>query len=150
MSSSTVRRWQLLVFLAQLLLLAPASAAKDLTQTITRLEAKLNEALMACDSVSLGTLWAKDMTFVFPNGVAETQAQRLEGLAQCTPGAQQSRIESLTVAGYGETAVAVVLSDWSATINGKPFSARFRATHVWAKRDRIWALVAAHVSQLKQ
>ena len=150
MNSSVVRSGQLLLCLAQLLCLPRASAAEDTTQMITRLETELNEALMACDAKVLGRLWAPDMTFVFPNGSAETQNQRLEGLAQCTPGSQKSMIESLSITGFGETTVALVLSDWSATINGKPFAAKFRATHVWAKRVGKWALVAAHVSQIKQ
>lgn len=126
-----------------------ANAATDNEHAITRVETDLNDALMACDAKALGRLWAEDMTFVFPNGVAETRKQRLDGLSTCVPGAQRSTIETITITDLGESVSALVLSNWTATFNGKPFAAKFRATHVWARRAGAWVLVAAHVSQLK-
>lgn len=129
---------------------AYATDAASNTETITRIERELNDALMACDATALGKLWADDMTFVFPNGAQETRKQRLDGLAECTPGAQRSTVESIAVTDLGHTVVAIVLSDWSSSFNGKPFAAEFRATHVWTRRKGAWVLVAAHVSQLKR
>ena len=126
-----------------------SDAASNNVQSIAAVEATLNDALMDCDATTLGKLWAEDMTFVFPNGTEETRRERLEGLSQCVPGAQRSIVETVHVKDLGETTVALVLSAWSASINGKPFAAKFRATHVWAKRGDSWVLVAAHVSQLK-
>ncbi|MBI3714601.1 MAG: nuclear transport factor 2 family protein [Betaproteobacteria bacterium] len=117
--------------------------------SIEALEMRLNDALMACDARELDLLWDDELTFVFPNGVAETKAQRIAGQARCTPGAQRSVIDSVAVRPYGDTAVAVVLTSWSSVINGKPFAAQFRATHVWALRTGRWKMVAAQVSQLK-
>jgi ketosteroid isomerase-like protein len=54
------------------------------------------------------------------------------------------------VKSYGDVAVALVVSRWNGTTEGKPFSMRFRATHVWAKQVGEWKLVAAHVSQMKE
>ena len=57
--------------------------------------------------------------------------------------------ESVAVNVYGDVAVAIVLSKWTGTTDGKPTSSHYRATHVWAKRAGDWKLVAAHVTQLK-
>lgn len=129
---------------------AATTTAADTTKVITRIETELNDALMACDAAALGRLWAHDLSFVFPDGAVETRQQRLEGLSRCTPGAQRSTVESIAVTDMGDSVVALVLSDWSASFDGKPFAAKFRATHVWAKRAGGWVLVAAHVSQLKR
>jgi ketosteroid isomerase-like protein len=141
-----------LILSAALLWVRPAATVPVTghdAEAITRVEMELNDALMACDGAALRRLWAEDMTFVFPNGVMETRAQRLGGLSDCTPGAQRSTVESISVTHLGDSVVALVLSAWSASIDGKPFAAKFRATHVWARRKGGWVLVAAHVSQLK-
>jgi ketosteroid isomerase-like protein len=129
---------------------ANANPNANATETVTRIERELNDAPMACDAAALGRLWADDMTFVFSNGAEETRTQRLDGLADCTPGAQRSTVKSIAITDLGDTVVALVLSEWSSSFNGKPFATEFRATHVWTRRKSAWVLVAAHLSQLKR
>ena len=138
-----------LIFGMALLPSAGALAANPTSREVEQVEAKLNEALMACDAGALGTLWADELTFVFPNGALEDKAKRIAGLTDCTPGKQQSTIESVSVNVHGSTAVAVVLTSWKSEFDGKPFAAKFRATHVWASGGSGLVLIAAHVSQLK-
>jgi ketosteroid isomerase-like protein len=51
---------------------------------------------------------------------------------------------------YGNTAVVTVLSTWSGKANNQAYSSQFQATHVWAKQQGRWQLVAAHVSPVKK
>ncbi len=136
--------------LVSILSLPGTCLASDLTALeVSQVERKLNDALIVCDARILNTLWDDDLTFIFPNGVAEDKEKRLKGLADCVPGKLQSTVETISTKVYGNVGVAIVLSSWASEINGKPFAAKFRATHVWARKANGIVLVAAHVSQLK-
>jgi len=135
---------------AALLLQATNLPAKITTTTVEQLEEALNTALVRCDAARLGRLWDDQLTFVFPNGNLATKSERLAGLATCTPGSPGAINESVDVKVYGDVAVAIVLSKWTGTAEGKPFAARFRATHVWTAREGRPVLVSAHVSQMKE
>ena len=138
------------IVFVSILMLPCSCLAADLTSLdISQVEQKLNDALVACDARVLTTLWDDDLTFVFPNGVAEDKKKRLAGLADCVPGKLQSIVETISTKFYGNVGVAIVLSGWASEINGKPFAAKFRATHVWARKANGIVLVAAHVSQIK-
>lgn len=125
-------------------------AAEDSASAVERLEQDLNTALVKCDAAALDRLWDDEMTFLYPNGRLSTKPERMAGLKRCTPGSPASEIESVKTKAYGDVAVAIVTSKWSGSSEGKPIAARFRATHVWARRAGSWALVSAHVSQIKE
>jgi ketosteroid isomerase-like protein len=138
---------------AAILLLAQAaggSAPEDTAAMVRRLEDELTVAFNKYDSAALGRLWSDDLTFVSPNGSLARKPERLAGLKNIPAEIPQSTNESVDVRGFGDVAVAIVVSKWSGTNGGKPFVARFRATHVWAKRAAEWKLVSAHVSQIKE
>jgi ketosteroid isomerase-like protein len=136
--------------LAALATPAALSAQDDAVAAVGRLEEELNTALVKCDAAALDRLWAAEMTFVFPNGRVATKTERMAGLKRCTPGSPASDLESVQTKAFGDAAVAVVTTKWSGSAEGKPVNARFRATHVWTRRAGQWALVAAHVSQVKE
>lgn len=129
---------------------ARLSAQDEAVAAVARLEEELNTALVKCDVAALNRLWAEEMTFVFPNGRVATRAERIAGLKRCTPGSPASQIESVSTKAFGDAAIAIVTSKWSGAADGRPIDARFRATHVWARRAGQWALVSAHVSQVKE
>jgi len=124
-------------------------AQDDTAKMIERLEDELNAAFHRFDASALDRLWDEDLAFVSPNGTLANKAERLAGLESPPPNIPTSANESVAVKVYGDAAVAIVLSKWSGTTDGKPFVTRFRATHVWARRSGQWKLVAAHVSQMK-
>jgi ketosteroid isomerase-like protein len=126
------------------------SAQGGTAAVVERLENELNAALVGCDVASLDRLWDDELVFVFPNGGMATKAERLAGLKRCTPGSPSSSNESVKTSVYGNVAVAIVLSKWSSTAEGKPRVTRFRATHVWVERSGHWALVSAHLSQIRE
>lgn len=117
------------------------------------LERQLSDALVRQDAALLDHLWSKDLVCTFPDGKMSNKAQRL---ALQKPNAQPSPPQSVTtndeikVFPYGNTAVVTVLSTWKGTSNNQPFSSQFQATHVWAKQQGRWQLVAAHVSPVKK
>ena len=146
----------LLITLAASLINAQAER-KATTHTVERqlieLERQLSDALVKEDAAVLDRLWSNDLVFTFPNGKVSNKAQRLAGQK---PAAQPSQSESVTtndevkVYRYGNTAVVTVLSTWRGKANNQEYSSQFQATHVWAKQQGRWQLVAAHVSPVKK
>lgn len=120
---------------------------------LIELERQLSDALVREDAAVLDRLWSNDLVFTFPNGKVSNKAQRLAGQK---PGAQPSQSESANVNDevkvylYGNTAVVTVLSTWSGKEKNQTYSSQFQATHVWAKQEGRWQLVAAHVSPVKK
>jgi uncharacterized protein (TIGR02246 family) len=126
-----------------------ARADDDRAATIKRLEDSLVAAFNKYDAAALERLWADDLTFVMLNGSVASKAQRLAGLKPIPANIPQSANESVDVRFYGDAAVAVVLSKWDLTVDGKPVTSHYRATHVWAQHDGRWQLIAAQVTQVK-
>jgi len=120
---------------------------------LIELERQLSDALVREDAAVLDRLWSNDLVFTFPNGKVSNKAQRLAGQK---PAAQPSQSEAATtndevkVFLYGSTAVVTVLTTWSGKENNQAYSSQFQATHVWAKQQGRWQLVAAHVSPVKK
>ena len=133
-----------------LLVLSATSMAKsDTANAIEGLEEELNSAFNRFDSATLDRLWGEDLVFISPNSTLANKAERLAGLKPPPPNIPTSTNESVVVNHFGDVAVAIVVSKWTGTNEGKAFTTYFRATHVWAKRAGQWQLVSAHVSQMK-
>jgi ketosteroid isomerase-like protein len=142
---------QLVMTVMVLLLLQSANgeAKDDAMKALKDAEEEVNLAFNRFDASALERLWGDDLTFVFPNGALASKAERLAGLKSPPHNVPSSTNESVDVKIYGDVAVAIVVSRWTGMSDGKPFSTRFRATHVWAKRVGRWEMVSAHVSQMK-
>jgi len=130
-----------------------AATKRSVEGQLIELERQLSEALVREDAPVLDRLWSNDLIFTFPNGKVSNKAQRLSGQK---PAAQPSQSESrntndeVRVFLYGSTAVVTVLSTWSGKENNQAYSSQFQATHVWARQEGRWQLVAAHVSPVKK
>ena len=130
-----------------------APSKRSIEYQLIELERQLSAALVKEDAAVLDRLWSNDLVFTFPNGKVSNKAQRLAGQK---PAAQPSQSESVTtndevkVYRYGNTAVVTVLSTWRGKANNQEYSSQFQATHVWAKQQGRWQLVAAHVSPVKK
>ena len=142
-------RLALLALALQLAQAGSGMAPEDTAKAIGRLEDELTLAFNRYDAAALDRLWSDDLTFVFPNGALASKAERLAGLTSPPPTMPKSVNESVDVKSYGDVAVAIVVSKWSSADEARP-PLRFRATHVWARREGQWKLVSAHVSQMRQ
>jgi ketosteroid isomerase-like protein len=120
-----------------------------LEREILEAERELAKALDDLDTARLDALWSDRLVFTFPNGHISTKAQRLSGVEkarQSPSGRVVSTNDEVRVVDLGGAAVAYVLSSWRSTEGGP--ASQFRATHVWAREEGRWRLVAAHVSQV--
>jgi len=118
---------------------------------LIELERQLSDALVKQDAKILDRLWSNDLIFTFPNGKVSTKAERLAGQKPSDQSSQSTNTnDQVKVYLYGNTAVVTVLSTWKGKAGTQEYSDQYQATHVWAKQQRRWQLVAAHVSQLKK
>lgn len=119
-------------------------------QEIRAAEAQLAIALSRVDVEALGRLWADDFVSTLADGRVTTGRKRLESLRTQKPDAA-SRVtnenQQVDVRMQGDWAVVLVTSSWVSS--GKPGGAPYQATHVWAKRNGQWRLIAAHISEVK-
>ena len=118
---------------------------------LIELERQLSEALVREDAAVLNHLWSKDLVFTFPNGHMSNKAQRLAAQKPTAQSAQSTNSnDEVKVHIYGNTAVVTVLSTWKGKAGTQEYSDQYQGTHVWAKQQGRWQLVAAHVSQVKK
>ncbi len=131
---------------------APTSKRSVEVQLI-ELERQLSAALVREDAAVLNRLWSNDLVFTFPDGKMSTKAQRLAAQESAAPSSQsesETTNDEVKVYLYGNTAVVTVRSTWSGKANNQAYRSQFQATHVWAKQQGRWQLVAAHVSPVKK
>ena len=129
-----------------------APSKRSVEGQLIELERQLSDALVREDAAVLDRLWSNDLVFTFPNGKVSNKAQRLAGQKPAAPSSESESVttnDEVKVYLYGDTAVVTVLSTWSGKKNNQAYSSQFQATHVWAKQQGRWQLVAAHVSPVK-
>jgi ketosteroid isomerase-like protein len=131
----------------------PSPSKRNVEGQLIDLERQLSAALVRQDAAVLDRLWSNDLVFTFPDGKVSNKAQRLAGQKPAAPSSQsesETTNDEVKVYLYGNTAVVTVLSTWSGKENNQAYSSQFQATHVWAKQQGRWQLVAAHISPLKK
>jgi ketosteroid isomerase-like protein len=123
--------------------------APQVEREILQAEHDLAQALNDLDTNRLAVLWSDRLVFTFPNGHTSTKAQRLRGVEQArqdTSGRVVSTNDEVHVIVFGGAAATFVLSTWRGAVGGS--AQQYRATHVWARENGEWRLVAAHVSKV--
>jgi uncharacterized protein (TIGR02246 family) len=129
---------------------AQAPSAADAELELRAAEAKLAAALSSVDLDQLSRLWADDFVSTMADGRVTSGKKRLEALRAKKPEAS-SRVtnenQQVDVRVEGDWALVLVTSSW--VESGKPLGSPYQATHVWAKRDGRWRLIAAHISEVK-
>jgi uncharacterized protein (TIGR02246 family) len=131
---------------------APAQPQKnaDAELELRAAEAQLAAALSSVDLDQLSRLWADDFVSTMADGRVTSGKKRLEALRARKPDAN-SRVtnenQQVDVRVEGDWALVLVTSSWLES--GKRVGAPYQATHVWAKRDGRWRLIAAHISEVK-
>ncbi len=151
-------RHVLSIFLLIALAASPTQAqaeSKATTRTVERqlieLERQLSDALVREDAAVLDRLWSNDLVFTSPNGKVSNKAQRLAGQKPSAQTHESTNTnDQVKVYLYGNTAIVTVLSTWKGKAGTQEYSDQYQATHVWAKQQGRWQLVAAHLSQVKK
>jgi ketosteroid isomerase-like protein len=126
---------------------APDSAVD---QELRAVESQLAVALSSADVHQLSRLWADDFVSTMADGHMVSREKRLASLRAKKPDGGSHLVgsnEHVDVRVYDNWAVVLVTSSWLA--DGKRVGEPYQATHVWAKRDGRWRLVAAHISEVK-
>ena len=151
--TSSLNRCLALLMLS-LLLPRPAPAQPQNTaeaeQQLRAAEAQLAAALSSVDVDQLSRLWADDFVSTMVDGRVTSGKKRLEALRAGKPDAGSrvtNKNQQVDVRVEGDWALVLVTSSW--VESGKPLGAPYQATHVWAKRDGRWRLIAAHISEVK-
>ena len=123
---------------------ATRASGKESPQDAAVLAAMENykQAVLASDVTELAEMWTDDYTFINPQGVIVTKAQRLANFASGSTnvGVIDSERE-ITVRVYGDMAVVQNLSTLRGTFSGQPTATDLRGTFVWVRRDGRWRLV---------
>jgi ketosteroid isomerase-like protein len=131
---------------------ADAQVARDSVadQELRAAESQLSSALSSADTDQLSHLWADDFVTTMDDGRIVSRQKRLASLRAQKPDGGSHLVgsnEHVEVRVYGDCAVVLVSSSWLA--DDKRVGEPYQATHVWAKREGRWRLVAAHISQVK-
>ena len=100
------------------------------------------QAILAGDVGELARMWTDDYTFINPQGVLVTRAQRLANFASGNTNVGVIDDErEITVRVYGDMAVVQNLSTLRGTFSGAPTDTDLRGTFVWVRRAGRWQLV---------
>ena len=126
------------------------SRSADAERELRTAETELAAALSSVDVDQLSRLWADDFVSTMADGRVTSGKKRLEALRAKKPDAS-SRVtnenQQVDVRVEGDWALVLVTSSWLES--GKRLGSPYQATHVWAKRDGRWRLIAAHISEVK-
>jgi uncharacterized protein (TIGR02246 family) len=117
-------------------------AAGGAEQELRALETARTEAIRAGDSATLEKLYADDFRGVTSGGQTVDKASILEVLKRAA-GGLPAEIEDLKVRIHGDTAVVTGLIRLSAlSQEGRVAVNSFRYTHIYARRDGRWQMIA--------
>jgi ketosteroid isomerase-like protein len=147
--------WILALFATNLLPYAghaevPSASGSVPEQEIRAAEAQLATALSNADVDALSRLWADDFVSTMADGRVTTGKKRLESLRKQKPDANShvtNENHQIDVHVQGDWAFALVTSSW--VVSDKTVGSQYQATHIWAKRNGQWRLIAAHISEVK-
>jgi ketosteroid isomerase-like protein len=128
-----------------LLSVAVFAAAADPVEDVERAWAK---AVAAKDYGALDGMLADTLIYAHSTGNVETKNQYLDQMKAGTQKYDSIVHEKLTVAPYGDAAVAHSVVRMKGTNNQGPFDNRLMMMHVWAKSGGKWRLVAHQTTRL--
>lgn len=126
---------------ALLLLVCGASAWAQVEDSVSALETRRREALLAADTVALSRLLAPDFVEISRFGTVRTRADNIRDIASGALHLISINYDSLTVRVYGDVAVLTGIADNTGTMRGFPFSGRIRYTRVFVRLGGRWQAV---------
>ena len=119
-------------------------------QVLTKLWNESVDALLKRDVATLDRILADDFTFGDPDGMSVTKDQVLGSVESGAYALTSSKVDTLKVRVYGNTAVTTGLSTEKSQFMGSDTSGQYLFTDTWIKRDGRWQCVATHSSKVAQ
>jgi ketosteroid isomerase-like protein len=117
-------------------------------QEIGYLLDRYNEALLKGDVKSLDEIWADDLSFVNPQGMLLTKKDRIDNIKSGATELKTADVSEKKIHLYGHTAVATLVVKIDGQYSGKPDSATYRVTTMWAKPKGTWQMVATQMTPI--
>ena len=100
------------------------------------------QAVLDSDVDALARIWADGYTFINPQGVLVTRAERLANFASGNTNVGVIDDErEITVRVSGDAAMVQNLSTLRGTFSGQPTATDLRGTFVWARHKGRWQLL---------
>lgn len=115
---------------------------------IATLEEKLRQAMLNSDVQTLDELIADDLLFTMPTGLVINKQDDLEAHRTGIQKFTNIELDEQQIRHYGDSAVVSVKASLTGKFNGQPYSAIYRFTRVWVKRQNHWQIAAGHISQV--
>ena len=138
------------ILLSTALLAASAHAADDTTaqREILRVEAGLLHAWETGDAATVKRDLDPAFTLVDSRGTVTDYAANVAEVEKRDPAYTVFRNRDQAVRVYGDSAVVVGITRVEGSSGGAQFTAEFRFTDTWVKRDGQWKLAASHATRL--
>lgn len=145
-----MRRSLLLLLVACTPASAPVPGAADDTAfraEVLAAETRLREAMVAGDTVALGTLWAPEYRSTSAVGHASSRTESLMAYGQRLVVVDSAVMADPEVRVYGPAAMVRGTLTWAGRAVGQPFAATASFLHLWARQpDGRWLLVASQMT----
>jgi ketosteroid isomerase-like protein len=119
-------------------------------QEILSLEEERRQAILHNDAAAMDRLLAGEFIRTDFEGRTHDRADELSLYRNNRRQTQSWQATDVKVRVYGDAAVVTERVAAKDVLDGQPRDAEFRFTHVWAKRDGRWQLVARHGSHIPQ
>lgn len=117
-------------------------------EEIAILEEKLRQAMLHGDVLALDELIADDLVFTLHTGLVINKQEDLEAHRTGVQKFTNIELDEQKIQLYGDCAVVSVKAVLTGKFNGQPYSATYRFTRFWVKRQNRWQIAAGHVSQV--
>lgn len=116
--------------------------------TIADLEERLQQAMLSGNVQELDELIADDLVFTMHTGLVITKQDDLDAHRTGIQKFTSIELTDQQIRHYEDCAVVTLQAHLTGVFQGQDYSARYRFTRVWIKRQSRWQIAAGHVSQV--
>jgi len=125
-----------------------ATAAEDVTKTLTDLEAKWSASALTQDTKVLDAILAPDWVGRGPSGKQNNKAKALAEAKDPTSKVTAIKNHDVVVRAYGNIAVVQGYDDETSTDKGKDSSGTYSWTDVFQNRNGHWVAIASQTTKV--
>ena len=119
-------------------------AVRSAQEILVQLERDWVSAIVKKDTAALDRLLAEEFAGVSPTAHYYDKSMAIDDLTTGTYQVESMALDEVSVNAYGDFAVAFASQQEKSRYAGTDLSGHYHYTHVWAKRDGRWQVVASH------